>query len=224
MSGFISRYSALLAKEATVELRTREVLYTGLLFAAVLVTVFMFSGFETAALARDAAPGVLWVSVAFVGTIVFSRTFQREREDRVVAALLLVPGIADALWAAKFTANLTLLLVVELLLVPLVLFTFRVEAADAPMLLGTLVLGSTGFCALGTVLAASLAAVKLREVLLPLVLFPLATPLLVSGVRATEIAFEGGDGVWGWLQLMIAFDVLFAVVGQWLFAAALEDG
>jgi heme exporter protein B len=222
MARFVAQVGALLAKDARIELRTREVLYTGLLFSAVLVTLFLFSGFETAALARDAAPGVLWVSLAFVGTVVFNRTIQREREDRVLAALLLVPGAARALWVSKLALNLALLVTIELLLVPLVAVTFALDVASPVALVGVLALGTLGYCALGTVLAAALAAVRLREVLLPLVLFPLSTPLLIAGVRATEALVEGSGAVMGWVQLLVAFDVLFLVVGQWLFGQALD--
>jgi heme exporter protein CcmB len=214
---------AIVRKDLRVELRTREVLYTATLFALVLVTVFVFSGFSEVALMRDAAPGVLWVSVAFVGTLVFGRTFQREREERAVAGLLMVPGILDALFIGKLVVNVLLLGLVELLLVPAVAMTFRLDLA--PILLPlTLVLGlgTVGYATLGTVLAAALASVRLREVILPLVLYPLCLPLLLAGVQATASLVQTGAVPMGWLGVLVAFNLLFLVLARWLFGEALD--
>jgi heme exporter protein CcmB len=216
--------AVVVAKDLLLELRTREVLWTAGLFSVVLVTLFVFSGFETAAIARGAAPGVLWVSLAFVGTLVFTRTFQREKESRVLDGLLLVPGSVDALFVGKLIINIVLLAALELVLVPMVVVTFRVELAAPNEVALALILGTVGYSALGTVLAASLASVKLREVLLPLVLFPLSIPLFVCGVRATHSATAaGGDGQ-GWLSLMAAIDVLYLVLASWLFRQAVDHG
>lgn len=214
---------AIVAKDLRVELRTREVLYTSLLFSIVLVTVFLFSGFSELSVMREAAPGVLWVSIAFVGTLVFGRTFQREREERAVAGLLLVPGILDALFLGKLLVNVLLLSVVELLLVPAVVVTFRVDLIPVlgPFLL-VLGLGTLGYATLGTVLAAALASVRLREVILPLVLYPLCLPLLLAGVQATAGLVNTGAIQGGWLGVIVAFDLLFLVLARWLFGEALD--
>jgi heme exporter protein CcmB len=216
----------LLLKDARIELRTRETILTSALFALVLVTLFVFSGFEEQAISRRAAPGVLWVSIAFTGSLIFSRTFQREREDRALGGLILVPDIAGPLYAAKLALNVVLLGVLEVLLVPAVLIVLRAGPGDGlGALAATLALGTLGLSALGTVLAAALATVRLREVLLPIVLYPLAIPLLVAGVQATRAIISGEpEGVGDWLVLMAAFDVLFVALGRWLFGEALDAG
>jgi len=224
LRGFLIRTWTILAKDLRIELRTREVVYTAGLFSIVLVTVFVFSGFESTEIARGAAPGVLWVSIAFTGTIVFSRTFQREREEQAIVALLLVPKIIDALFAAKLLFNIFLMIGVQLLLVPAVMATFSVSV-DAPFaLVLVLLLGTLGFCAMGTVLSAALATVKLREVLLPMLLFPLCIPLIVAGVRATSVLMGGGGAIGDWVGMMVAFDVLFLVLARWLFGEAVDGG
>lgn len=223
MRRFVGQTIAIVRKDLRVELRTREVLYTATLFALVLVTVFVFSGFSEVALMRDAAPGVLWVSVAFVGTLVFGRTFQREREERAVAGLLMVPGILDALFLGKLVVNVLLLGLVELLLVPAVALTFRVDLLPIALpLFVVLGLGTLGYATLGTVLAAALASVRLREVILPLVLYPLCLPLLLAGVQATASLVQTGSVPMGWLGVLVAFDLLFLVLARWLFGEALD--
>lgn len=212
----------LLRKDLLVELRTREIVYSAVLFALVMVTVFMFSGFESAQMARGAAPGVLWVCAAFVGALVFGRTFQREREERGLQAVLMAGDVMDALFTAKLLVNLILMALVVGVLVPVVTVTFRVTWTDIPQLLAVLSLGIGGFVIMGTVLGAALAAVRLREVLLPIVLYPLCIPLLISGVRATSDLMRPDPQIGGWLGIIVAFDALFLVLGRWLFQEAVD--
>ncbi len=224
MSRFLRQTWAILRKDLLIELRTREIIYSAVLFAVVLVTVFLFSGFETAQISRGAAPGVLWVAVAFVGSLVFSRTFQREREERALAAVLLSGPVLDALFVAKLALNFLLLAGVQVVLVPLVMVTFRVEPASWMALCAVLGIGSLGFCIMGTVLSAALATVRLREVLLPILLYPLCIPLLICGVRATAVLTAGDTDTADWLAIMIAFNALFLVLGRWLFGEAVDGG
>lgn len=216
----------LFAKDLRVELRTREVLYTAGLFTLVLLTVFVFADLSHREVAALTGPGLLWIALAFVGVLVFGRTFQRERESRAIEALLLVPGVMDALFLSKLLINLALLILLQLLLVPGLLLLFGLSPGDAlvPLIL-VLLAGTLGFCTLGTVLSAALASVHLREVLLPLVLYPLCIPLIVAGVKATSILIRPEEvmGDWTeWLGMMIAFDALFLVLGRWLFGEALD--
>ena len=216
---------ALIGKDLRIELRTREVIYTSLLFAIVLVAVFLFSGFGETADIRRAAPGVLWVSLAFVGTLIFGRTFQREREQRAVLGLLLAPNALGPLYTAKLVVNLAMLGAVELVLVPVVAAVFKLDIGLVALpLVALLAAGTLGFCALGTVLAAALSSLRLREVLLPLVLFPLCLPLLLAGVKGTALLIDTGEGsaVMSWLTIMLAFDGLFLVLSRWLFGEALD--
>ena len=225
MSRRIRQVRALVAKDIRIELRTREVVYTSLLFAVVLVTLFLFSGFGETADTRRAAPGVLWVSLTFVGTLVFGRTFQREREERAVLGLLLAPGATESLFYAKLIVNLLFLGSVEAILVPLVAILFKLDLSSVALPLTALLAGGTlGFCALGTVLAAALSSLRLKEVLMPLVLFPLALPVLLAGVKGTSALLT--DPTWAaiepWLMLIVAFDALFLVLSRWLFREALD--
>ena len=222
---FWRQLGVLLRRDVRIELRTREVLVTAGLFALVLVTLFVFSGFDERVIAHRAAPGVLWVAIAFLGTVVFGRTFQREREAQAIDALLLVPGIMDALFVTRLLLNFALLALIETVMVPVVLATFSIPIAPTVVpLLVVVYLGTFGFAVMGTVLSASLATVHLREVLLPIVLFPLTIPLLVAGVRATAalVAGEGLAATRDWLLLIATFNVAFLALGRWLFGEALD--
>lgn len=216
----------LLSHELRLELRTRESLWTAGLFAAVLLTVFLFSGFDEKAIALRAFPGVLWVSLAFVGSVIFARSFQRERESGVLNALLLVPGAVSGLFVARTLTNALLLVLIELLLVPVAAGAFgvRLSLAQSGMLALVVGLGTAGYAVMGTVLSAALSTMRLRDVLLPIVLFPLTIPLLIAGVRATAALTLDGDvnAALEWMGLMIAFDVVFLIVGRWLFEQTMD--
>lgn len=213
-----------LSKELTVEWRSKEVLYTSVYFALLLATVFMFGFFQGERTVWRVGPGVLWIALAFTATIAFGRSFAREREAGCIAALRLVPGVHTPLFFGKCAANGIMLLVMELVLVPAVGIIFRMSLGTRWLgLIVLLVLGTLGLTVLGTVLGAALVNVRLREMLLPLVLFPLVVPLLVAGVSATQALMEEQLATfWDWMQLMIAFDVIFVVLSSWLFRPVLE--
>lgn len=216
----------LLRHELRLEFRTRESLWTAGLFAAVLLTVFLFSGFDEKRIALRAFPGVLWVCVAFVGSVIFARSFQRERESGVIDALLLVPGATSGLFVARTLTNALLLLLIEALIVPVAVGAFGIPltGATAGTLALTLFLGTMGYAVMGTVLSAALSTMRLRDVLLPIVLFPLTIPLLIAGVRATAalVQQQSVTEAVDWLGLMIAFDLVFLIVGRWLFEQTMD--
>ena len=212
----------LLQKDLRVEMRTGEVVATSLLFSAVLVSLFVFAGFSTRKAASEGAPGLLWMASAFVAVLVVTRTFEREREDGAVTALLLIPGASTALFFAKLAYNWLLLTLVQGVLLLLVGGVFSVDwFAHGYAVAGALLLGGFGLCAVGTTLAALLAAMRLREVIVPVVLFPLCVPLLISGAQASVAAIRG-DSSAAWMVTIALFDLLFVGLGQWLFGLALE--
>jgi heme exporter protein B len=212
----------LLQKDLRVELRTGEVAATSVLFSAVLVSLFVFAGFSTRKAASEGAPGLLWMASAFVAVLVVTRTFEREREDGAVTALLLIPGASTALFFAKLAYNWLMLTMVQAVLLVLVGGVFAVDwFAHGYAVALALLLGGFGLCAVGTTLAALLAAMRLREVIVPVVLFPLCVPLLIAGAQASHAAIRGQSSM-AWIATIGIFDLLFVGLGQWLFGLALE--
>ena len=208
-----------LVKELLIELRTREVLYSMVLFALLVVVVFAFAFLAEPGAARFVAPGILWVSCVFAGTLGLSRSSAREQEGDCFTGLAVSPASRPAIFLGKLAANLLFMLSMEALLLPLMVLLFDLDLG--PMLgwhLLTLFLGSLGFCSLGTLFAAMLSNVRLREVLLPLVFYPIVTPLLIAGVKCTAalLALET-DGAFTWLKLLLAFDAVFTTVAAWVF-------
>jgi heme exporter protein B len=208
-------------KDLQVELRSREILYTMAFFAALIVVVFVFVFPSDPRLARVATPGMLWVAIAFAGTIGLGRAFDRERENDTMRALLLVPAPRLAVFLGKAAAIALLVLAVAAMCVPLlVLFLDAPLLAHLPELALTLVLGAIGFAVVGTVFAATLLKVRSRDVLLPVVLYPLLMPMFVSGTRVTHELLATNpnpDTVWYWIGFLGIYDAVFLVVSLWLF-------
>jgi heme exporter protein CcmB len=210
-------------KDLQVELRSREILYTMAFFATLIVVVFVFVFPSDPKLVRAAAPGMLWVSVAFAGTIGLGRAFDRERENDTMRALLLAPVPRLAVFLGKAAVIAFLVLVVAALCVPLLALFLDAPLFDYPGELAlVLVLGAIGFATVGTVFAATLLKVRSRDVLLPVVLYPILVPLFVAGTRVTSeiLAVQPDpDALWYWMGFLGIYDAVFLVVSLWLFEA-----
>ena len=208
-------------KDLRVELRSREIVYTMGFFGAVIVVVYSFAFPAHADLVRAAAPGMLWVAIAFAGTIGLGRAFDRERENDTMRALLLTPVPRLAVFFGKAVAIAVLVLAVALVVTPLLalLLAAPLFTNIGPLVLA-LVLGAFGFALVGTVFAATLLKVRSRDVLLPVVLYPLLIPLFVAGTTATEKLIADPaqlDKAWYWITFLGIYDAVFLVVSMWIF-------
>jgi len=216
----------LLWKEALVEARGRETILAGALFALLVLVIFNFAfdlRVENIALV---APGVLWVTITFAGVLSLGRAFNRERDRRTLDGLLLAPIDRSALYLAKVIANVVAMLVVQLIAVPAFLGLFNVRV-DFGLLALALLLGTLGLAGVGTLFAAIAAHTRAREVLLPLLLFPIQIPVILATVKSTGAAIrvpgvEPPD-VGNWLGLLVAFDALYLGLSVILFDFAIGE-
>ncbi|QED29532.1 hypothetical protein FRD01_20290 [Microvenator marinus] len=222
MPAWLSQTKHIIQKDLQRELRTREVLTTTLAFSLMLMVIFAFGFFKHDESAIGIFPGVLWISVLFTGTLVLTRSFDHEKEGQCLRALALIPGTERSLFIGKYIMNLVFMLGFQVILVPLLLFTFGVswEFDSSPLILA-LVLATAGFAALGTVVAAMLVHIQMRDVFLPVILFPMASPLLIGGVKVTAQVLsndlQGREEVLTWLVGMGVADVVYFMLGLWLF-------
>ncbi|MBI5610723.1 MAG: heme exporter protein CcmB [Deltaproteobacteria bacterium] len=210
----------LLAKDVRIAARSREVLGFMLLFAMLCVVVFAFGFLREGQAAQDQVPGVLWVTLLFTGTVGLLRLFAPEEEagnlDLVARTL---SGTAPLFWS-KAALQLLFSGIVTAFLLPIVAVFFDASLHGLEWIALALVLGLIGQAALGTLAAALLAQVRLREALLPLVLYPLLAPLVLGGVKVTALALTRApySAFSGWIELMLAFDAVVVVLSPWLFA------
>ncbi len=210
----------IIAKDLRREWRTRELLITTVAFAVLLMVVFTFAFYHDDETGILVFPGILWVAIVFTGTLAISRTFQHEREQDCLRALALIPGSQHSLYLGKFVVNLIFMALFELALIPLLIFTFSVDVSDVLALhLLAIAVGTIGFAALGTLVSAMLVRNELREVLLPIVLYPLLIPLLIAGVQVTSALLTGGGWaeVGPWIQAMMAMNIAYFLLSLALF-------
>jgi len=227
--GFFRGAWILAAKDLRLEWRTLESLSAMVLFALIVLVVFNFA-FDLSTVrelgANRIVPGVLWTTLAFSGIVGFARSFQLERRRDSFTALLLSPLDRGALFAGKTLANLAALVTLEILIVPLsaVFFDYDLFAILGPMSLVVLV-HTLGLAELGTLLGAVASRVGRGEALLATLLFPVATPLLISAVKTTS-AILSGDGLGvasRWLLVATGFDMLYLFVGLATFEFVVEE-
>jgi len=214
-------------KDLTVEVRSRELAYTTLFFAVSCVLVFAFSLVQQGRAAEGVGAGVLWMAIMFAGNLALGRTFERERQSETLRALMLVPAPRPAVYIGKLTGIVLLLTITEAVLVPLVALLFEAALLSHPFWLAAVVVaGTLGFAAVGTLFAAMLVRARSRDVLLPVLLYPITVPVLIAGVRATvaiaQPEFEV-EVVRFWLMLLIAFDIVFVTLALWTFEPVMTD-
>jgi len=226
MRAEMRRVGAVVWKDLTAERRTRANFNSVVFFAALMLLLFGFAlGPDTEALA-NAGAGILWLAVLFSGILVFNRSYQVELEGGALESLLLYPGDRKSIFLGKLIANFLFVLLVEALLLPLAAIFYHIPVIEAfPGLAIVMLLGTFGFVTLGTFYAAVASRVRAREVLLPLLLFPMLIPLLVASVEATTALLAGdpmGDAG-TWVRLLIVYDLIFFVAALFAFEYVIED-
>ena len=216
-----------LRKDLTVEVRSLEIAYTTLFFAVSCILVFAFALVREGQAPPDGAAGILWISIAFAGTLALGSAFERERQAETLRALLLAPAARPAIYVGKLLGILVLLVVAEIVLLPLVALLFQENFFAHPFwLAGILLTGTIGFAAVGTLFAAMLVRARSRDVLLPVLLYPITVPVIIAGVRATAVLVQPEFEVAlvrFWLALLVAFDVVFVTLALWTFEPLMTD-
>ena len=218
----------ILRKDLTIEVRSGEIAYTTLFFAVSCVLVFAFALVREGRPPEDGAAGLLWIAIAFAGTLALGRTFERERQSETLRALLMAPTARPAVYVGKLLGIVALLAAVELILVPLVAFLFNAQALlrHPGWLAAILAAGTIGFAAVGTLFAAMLIRARTRDVLLPVLLYPVIVPVMIAAVRGTAVLLQPEVDTQiasFWLALLATFDVVFVTLALWTFEPVMTD-
>jgi heme exporter protein B len=218
----------ILRKDLTIEVRSGEIAYTTLFFAVSCILMFAFALVRDGRAPEDGAAGLLWIAIAFSGTLALGRTFERERQAETLRALLMAPAARPAVYVGKLLGIVALLAGVEVVLVPLVTLLFEARALlNHPFWLAAiLAAGTLGFAAVGTLFAAMLIRARTRDVLLPVLLYPVIVPVMIAAVRGTAVLLqpEFDEQVAAfWLALLTTFDVVFVTLALWTFEPVMTD-
>jgi heme exporter protein B len=228
---FLRTALLVLRKDFAIEVKSREIVYTTLFFAISCVLIFSFAFVREGAPPQDAvadiASGILWIAVAFAGTLALGRTFERERYNETLRALLLAPAPRPAIYVGKLLGMVALMGVAELLLVPMVAFLFQAQLFARPLLIAALLFtGTVGFAAVGTLFAAMLMRARTRDVMLPILLYPITIPVIIAGVRGTSALLASPADeptATMWLGFLTSFDVVFITLALWTFEPLMTE-
>lgn len=216
-----------LRKDVLIELRTREVLASMGLFALLIVVVFAFAFSLDTTRAALVGPGVIWVTILFAGTLGLYRLFDRERDHAAMAGLLLSPGGPLAVYIAKVIGLTVFITATEIIVLPLMLafMDINLPSEGIPLFALALFLGVLGFALVSVLFGGMLASTRLREVLIPIVVYPVVVPVIIGGVELTGVAL--GNGLPGeagqWIRLMGGFDIIYLALAPWVFTRVMVE-
>ena len=221
---FFGPMLALVWKDILLETRTKDIVVSVLLFSLLTIVVFNFALEPTPQMIALVAPGVLWVAIVFGGVLGLTRSFTLEKEHGNLQGLMLAPVSRDTIFFGKMLANFLFMLLVEVVVFPIFAVLFNLSSAS-PQLVVVAVLATLGIATVGTMFSAMAVNTRAREVMLPLLFFPVAIPVIVAAVEATGLVFQnsGLSELARWLSLMAAFDAVFLVVCPIGFHVVIEE-
>jgi len=222
---YLRKVAAIIAKDIAAELRTREMLSSMGVFSILVIIVFNFAlELTDRQIVLTATPGALWVTIIFAGMLGLNRSLAVELDKGCLDGLLLTPVDRSAIFFGKALGNALFMLIVEVVVLPLFVVFFDVPLIR-PWVMVIVVLGTLGFAGVGTLLSSMAVNTRAREVMLPILLFPVAMPELVAAVKATAGAMAGLPvSEWQqWLTLLIVFDVILVAVSFMVFEYVVEE-
>lgn len=217
---------AIVFKDIITELRSKELVTSMLTFAILILIIFHFAFNLSTELIRFAAPAILWVSFTFAGVLGLSRSFAIENEGNSVQGLLLTPVDRTIIYFGKMIGNLIFVLIVEILVIPLFVLFFNENLFTNIISLTLIIaLGTVGFVSVGTLLSAIAINTKLREVLLPILLFPIIIPVIANSVKLTASILDGNQLKFSdsALQVLVSFDIIFIAASAVTFEFVLDE-
>jgi heme exporter protein B len=223
--GYWRKVMAIVGKDIATELRTKEMFSAMFVFSLLIIFIFNFAFDLRAENVQTLAPGVLWVAIAFAGMLGLSRSFILERDRGVFDGLLLAPVDRSAIYFGKMIGNVLFISLVELVILPFFMVLFNQSLSVLPGVAGVIILGSISLAGVGTLFSAMAVHTRAREVLLPIMLFPVIIPAMLAAVRLTAAILDKIPlaEVSHWLALLIAFDLIFISASYMLFEFVVEE-
>jgi heme exporter protein B len=226
MRGLLASARAVFIKDLRTEWRSREFFGHTFMFALLVIVIFNFAFKINSQNAPGLSSGILWISFLFAGTLGLGRSFLVEKENDCIQGLALSPVDRSAIFLAKFLGNLVFLAMIQAMVVPAFIVLYNVNVMENFLMQSlVLFLGDVGFMTLGTLIAAMSVNLKAREILLPVLLLPLLTPLLIFAASATASLVAGDDpsAYVSRIKLLAAYDLIFFVVSMLVFEYIMDE-
>lgn len=224
LSEYLRALWAVVWKDLAAELRSRELLTSMLVFALLVILIFNFALELDAKTRSTVTSGVLWVTFAFAGTLGLNRSMAIEKDRGCLDGLLLAPVDRSAIYFGKTVGNLIFMFIVEIIVLPVYSILYNTNLFK-PGLIGVVVLGSIGFVVVGTLLSSMAVQTRTRDVLLPILLFPVIIPVMIAAVKASGGVLQGVDmaEITPWLNLLVVYDIIFTAVAFMVFDFVVEE-
>lgn len=223
---FLKAVWALVWKDLVAEIRTREAIISMLVFSLLVIVMFNFAFEPGTEVIREMAPGILWVAFIFAGVLGLNKSFVSEKENDCIQGLLLSPVDRSAIYLGKMLSNVVFMSVVEAIALPAfaVFFNYRVIPI-LPQLILVVFLATVGFASVGTLFSAMSVNTRARDVMLPLLMFPVVVPVLIAAAKTTGkiLASRPAAEYASWMKILLAFDVIFIVASVLTFEYVLEE-
>jgi heme exporter protein B len=225
MSSYFAAVLAILRKDLAVEWRSRQLLAAMIVFTLLVILIFNFALELDARVRSEVSAGVLWATFAFAGTLGLNRSMAVERDGRAIDSLLLAPVDRSAIYFGKALANLLFMLAVALVTLPIYSILYNVNLVNNGGFLLVVFLGSWGYSAIGTLLSVMAMQTRSRDMLLPVLLFPLLIPLLIAAVRASSFFLQGQEfnNIAPSINLLIAYAFIMPALGFMFFDYIVEE-
>ena len=222
---FVKATLAIVQKDLSAEFRSRELLSAMLVFSMLVILIFNFALELDIKVRQSVTAGVLWTTFAFAGTLGLNRSMAVEKDRGCMDGLLLAPVDRSAIFFGKAISNLAFMLIVEAIVLPLYALLYNEVRIFQLSFLGVILLGSVGYIAVGTLLSAMSVQTRTRDVLLPILLFPVAVPVLLASVKASGGLLVGATfaEILAPLNLLIVYDVIFIAVAFMVFDFVVEE-
>jgi heme exporter protein B len=221
---FFKAVSAVVWKDLQAEFRSRELFSAMLVFSLLIILIFNFALELDIKTRQSVTAGVLWATFAFAGTLGLNRSMAIEKDRGCLDGLLLAPVDRSAIYFGKVISNLTFMLIVEVIILPVYSVLYNVNLFQ-PGLLMVILLGSIGYAGVGTLLSAMSVQTRTRDILLPILLFPVIIPVLLSAVKASSGFLEGVElsEIILPINLLIVYDVIFISLAFMFFEYVVEE-
>ncbi len=223
-ASFVKAVSAVVWKDLQAEFRSRELFSAMLVFSLLIILIFNFALELDIKMRQSVTAGVLWATFAFAGTLGLNRSMAIEKDRGCLDGLLLAPVDRSAIYFGKVISNLAFMLIVELIVLPVYSVLYSINLFQ-PGLLLVILLGSIGYVAVGTLLSAMSVQTRTRDILLPILLFPVVIPVILAAVKASSGIIDGAEwaDVMMPINLLIAYDIIFTALAFMVFDSVVEE-
>lgn len=226
MGNYLKKAFLITAKDMRIEFRSREKIYSMMIFSLLVMVIFNFAFEPGAEYIKDVAPGILWVAFIFAASLGLARSFVLEKEEDCMQGLMLSPLDRSGIYLGKLMGNFIFVIFMELLSLPFFSVFFNLSLLSSiPNLLIVIFLATFGFIAVGTLFTALSVGVRGGDMILPLLLFPMQVPVIIAAVKSTGMimAGRGIDEYSQWLKLLVAFDIVFFMASFVIFEYLIEE-